>query len=395
MFSRFACLLCLTAAAYAGPQVTSTVTTKKESEIFKPFTGKLTANKVRVRAKPELDSPIIRQMSKNDLLLVIGEKGDFYAVAPTKESKAYVFRSYILDDVVEANHVNVRLEPHVDSPIIGQLQAGDRVYGTISSLNHKWLEITPPNGTHFFVSKEYVSHAGGPEFLANMEKRKSQVEEMLTSAFHTAEAQCKKPYEEMDPQQAIDQFQTITRNFTDFPEAITQAKEGLALLKETYLNKKIAFLESKAQLSPEVKEELLAKHQAESQEFFTDGSKVDPSLWSKRTAKSEHLTFWDTLEESLYLSWTAFHTGKNIDDYYCEQKANATVLTGTIEPYTFDVKNKPGDIHLRDSENSPVAYIYSTQVDLDQYEGKTVSLLVAPRPNNHFAFPAYYVFGVE
>lgn len=392
MFSRLVCFLSLCTAAFTAPAAPSAPAKKVES--YKSFTGKLLANKVRIRAKADLDSPIIRQMNKNDLLLVIGEEGDFYAIEPLKDTKAYVFRSYILDDVVEANHVNVRLEPHVDAPIISQLQAGDKVKGTICSMNHKWLEIAPPKGTHFYVSKEFVGQAGGPELIVNMEKKKAQVDELLTSAFLNAEAECKKSYEEMAPQHAIEQFQTILRSYADFPEAVNQAKEGLALLKETYLNKKIAFLESKAELSPIVKEELLAKHKAENAELFTDVA-VDPGLWSKRSAKPECLSFWDTLEESLYLSWTAFHHGKNLDDYYSEQKANASVLTGTIERYTFDIKNKPGDFLLRGPEDAPLAYLYSTHVDLEKYSGKTVTILAAPRPNNHFAFPAYFVFSVE
>lgn len=393
MVFRFVFFFCLCAYVYATPPTPAPVSAKKV-ESFKPFTGKLLANKVRVRAKPDVDSPIIRQMNKNDLLLVVGETQDFYVIEPLKDTKAYVFRSYILDDVVEANHVNVRLEPHVDAPIISQLQAGDRIKGTICSMNHKWLEIAPPKGTHFYVSKEFVGQAGGPELLITMEKKKAQVEELLTSSFLNAETECKKNFEEMAPQHVIEMFQSIMRNFADFPDAVNQAKEGLALLKETYLNKKIAYLESKAQLSPTIKEELLAKHKAENADLFTDVG-ADPSLWNKRTPKHEALSFWDTLEESLYLSWTAFHSGKNLDDYYSEQKANASVLSGTIERYTFDVKNKPGDYLLRGAEDAPIAYLYSTQVDLEKYLGKTVMILASPRPNNHFAFPAYYVFSVE
>lgn len=402
MYCRLICLsFCLASFVFAAPAVQPTpakpaqVTAKKEDK-FKSYTGKLIANKVRVRAKADLDSPIVRQMNKGDLLLITGEEGDFYKVEPVKGTKAYVFRSYILDNVVEANRVNVRLEPHGDAPIIAQLQAGDKVQGTTCAMNHKWLEIAPPKGTHFYVCKEYVSHAGGPEHLANMEKRKTQVEELLTSAYLNAEAECKKSYEEMAPQHAIEQFQTILRNFADFPDANTQAKEGLALLKETYLNKKISFLEATAELSPTAKQELLARHKSENTELFPEGSaKIDPSLWNKRPQKRDHLTFWDTMEESLYLSWTAFHSGKTFDDYYCEQKANASVLIGTVERYTYDVRNKPGDYILRSTDDAPVAYLYSTQVDLDKYAGKTVTILAAPRPNNHFAFPAYYVFSVE
>ncbi|HSX10806.1 MAG TPA: hypothetical protein VLF94_03705 [Chlamydiales bacterium] len=400
MFLRSACLMLslvtFAFAAPAAPPATAKPAQAKKEEKFKPYTGKLLANKVRIRAKADLDSPIVRQMNKNDLLLVVGEEGDFLMVEPLKDTKAYVFRSYVLDNVVEANRVNVRLEPHGDAPIIGQLQAGDKVQGTVCAMNHKWLEIAPPKGTFFYVSREFVGQAGGPEHLANMEKRKAQVEELLTSAYLNADAECKKSYEEMAPQQAIEQFQTILRNFADFPEAVSHAKEGLALLKETFLNKKISFLEATAELSPTAKQELIAKHKSESAELFpNEPAKLDPSLWSKRAPKGEDLSFWSTLEESLYLSWTAFHAGKTFDDYYCEQKASASVLTGTIERYTFDVRNKPGDFILRGAEEAPLAYLYSTQVDLEKYAGKSVTLLVSPRPNNHFAFPAYFVFSVE
>lgn len=367
-----------------------------KTENFKPFTGKLTANKVRIRAKADLESPIVRQMNKNDLLLVVGEEGDFYAIEPMKDTKAYVFRSYVLDNIVEASRVNVRLEPHVDAPIIGQLQAGTRVEGTLCSINPKWLEISPPKSAKFYVAKEFVGNAGGPEFLVSMQKRKAQVEELLSSTYMAAEEECKKNYEEMAPQHAIEQFQKIMRSFADFPEATNAAKEGLALLKETYLNKKIAYLEAKAELTTSAKEEMLAKHKEENSELFVnDQVKIDPALWKKKAHMGETLSFWDNIEESLFLSWTAFHTGKSLNEYYAEQKANASVLIGTIERYNYDVRNKPGDYILRGAEDTPVAYLYSTQIDLDQFTGKTVTILASPRPNNHFAFPAYFVFSVE
>lgn len=103
---------------------------------------------------------------------------------------------------------------------------------------------------------------------------------------------------------------------------------------------------------------------------------------------------WNTLEESLYLSWTAFHTGKKIEDFYAEQKANASVLKGKIETYLDTIKDRPGDFLLSHSDGS-YSYLYSTQVNLTEYVGKTVSVLASPRPNNHFAFPAYFVLTVE
>ena len=79
----------------------------KKTEVFKPFTGKVLANKVRIRTEPDLDSHIFRQVDKNELLLIVGENSDFYAVQPPKNTKAYIFRSYILDNIIEASRVNV------------------------------------------------------------------------------------------------------------------------------------------------------------------------------------------------------------------------------------------------------------------------------------------------
>jgi hypothetical protein len=394
------CFLLCAIGAFAAPQSPAAAGSSKGSsahEKFRPFTGRIAANKVRLRARPEMDSHIVKQVAKGDLLVVTGEEGDFYAVQPPKGTKAYVFRTYVLDGIVEANRVNIRLEPHPDAPIIGQLAQGEKVDGQVCPLNHKWLEISPPKGARFYVAKEYVSHAGGPDYAAAMEKRKAQLEEVLAAAYFAAEAECKKEYEQMAIQPVVDQFEAILKSGADFPDAAAAAKEGLALLKETYLQKKIAFLEAKASLSPEAKQELLERHRAEAQGLSQKLSKCDPDLFAKKNAKrnmSDKMRFWDTIEESLYLSWTAFHAGKKIDDFYAEQKANATVLQGTIEPYDPSVKNSPGDYVLR-GPNRTVSYLYSTQVDLSKHIGQEVTLLASPRPNNHFAFPAYFILGIE
>jgi len=389
---------CVDAAPSNPAKVQAPAQSAKKTETFKSFTGKVLANKVRLRAKPDLDGHIIRQVGKNDLLLIVAEEGDFYAVQPPLDTKAYVFRSYVLDNVVEANRVNVRLEPHVDAPIIGQLQGGEKIDGQICAMNHKWLEIAPPQTTKFYVSKEFISEVGGPDYLSMMAKRKAQAEESLSKAFFAAEVECKKAYEEMSILEPTEQFQAIVRNFSDFPEVSKQAREGLALLKDTYLQKKIAFLESKAELSSAAKEELLAKHKTESQELFADAA-TEPSAggWGRRAIARElndQMRKWDAVEESLFLSWSAFHTNRSLEDFYAEQKANASVIFGTIETYGHPVKNKPGDFILR-GDSSPLAYLYSTRVNLSACVGKKVSLLVSPRPNHHFAFPAYYVLSIE
>lgn len=371
-------ILLATGTLYSAPQ--PSFTSEKKAEAFKPFTGKVLSNKVRMRSKADLESHIVRQLGKQDLLLITGEEGNFYAIQPPKDLKTYVFRSYILDGVVEADRVNVRLEPHVDATIIGQLQAGTKVAGIPCATNPKWLEIAPPSGTHFYVAKEYVTYAGGPEFLAEMDKRKTQVETLLSSALCLAEMETKKSFEEMSSEEAVSKLQDIVHNYADFPEAVAQAKEALAVLKETYLQKKISHLEDERIAVP-LNGAAMAKKQAAN------------SLKSSRI-NTDDMQYWNVVEESLYLSWAAFHAGKKMEDFYQEQKANGTILSGKVETYKQSVKNKPGDYLLK-CDQSPSAYLYSTEVDLEKFVDKEVTILVSPRPNNHFAFPAYFVLAIE
>ena len=83
-------------------------------------------------------------------------------------------------------------------------------------------------------------------------------------------------------------------------------------------------------------------------------------------------------------------------DFDKEQQENSITLKGVIEPYQKPVKNKPGDYLLVSGiSNLPVAYLYSTKINLQDYIGMEIEVIASPRPNNHFAFPAYFVLKIE
>ena len=357
---------------------------------FKSFTGKITASKVRLRSNPDLDGHIISQLNKNELVLVVKDAKDFWAVKPINDIKAYVFRNYIIDNVVEADKVNIRLAPNLDAPIIGQLKQKDRVQGEVCSQNNKWLEISPPQSVHFYIAKEYITYAGNDNYYAQMKNRKNNVEELLNSGYFITQAECKKPYDEMGPHEAIEQFDTIIKEYSDFPQFVQQAKEGLALLQDNYLQKKIAYLESKANISHMEKNELLIA--VENVNSLDEQKVVTKAVSSKNITNK--MKFWDTLEHSLYATWTTFHPEKKLNDFYKEQEVNSITLAGIVESYSQSIKNKPGDFIVKQDGNEK-AYLYSTKINLDEYVGKKVTLTVSPRPNNNFAFPAYFVNDLE
>ncbi|MBI3236476.1 MAG: hypothetical protein HYZ48_02030 [Chlamydiales bacterium] len=348
---------------------------KRVQAPFSAFTGKVKGRKVRLRLQPDLDSRIIKELNKNDLLSIVGDKEDFWAVAPPAGIKTYVFRSFVLDNIVEANRVNIRLEPHLDAPIVGHLSMGDRVDGVISAINNKWLEIAPPAETRFYVAKDLIEFAGGPEVKVQMDKRKLSAEQILDATSLLSFSELRKPFDEIDFDRICKGFDLVISDYTDFPEYVDQAKESLASFQEAYLQKRISHLETLASIAPQAVEPL---------------SEIKEALYDI----SDKMKSWEPIEQALFSSWTKLGENQSLDQYYEEQKLAAVVLSGILEPYQSPVKSKPGDFILKDKD-VPVAYVYSTVVNLQNLNGKTVKLVASPRPNNNFAFPAYFVLDLD
>jgi len=355
---------------------------------FKPFTGKIKGKKVRLRVNPDLESHIVKELPKDDLVVIVGEKDDFWAIQPPNETKAYIFRSFVLDNVVEGNRVNVRLFPDLEAPIIGHLNAGTKLdHPEISSVNNKWFEIQPPEDTVFYMAKEFIEYAGGPELKAQVDKRKSTAEQFLDAAYLVSQAELCKSFEEMDIERVSRNFTTIVNEYSEFPEYIHQAKEALTALQEAYLQKKIAYLEARASITTE-KEEILKFEIEEPKEVTLAVEANDnPSI-------NDKMKMWEPIEEAIYHCWAQINEQKDQGSFYDEQKLNAMLISGMLEAYTAPTKNKPGDFILK-NKDIPVGYLYSTKVNLQQFVGKRISVLATPRPNNNFAFPAYFVLDVE
>lgn len=342
---------------------------------FSPFTGRIKGEKVRMRIQPDLEGPVVRELHKSELVSVVGDEGAFWIVQPPEGVKAYVFRSFVLDNVVEGNRVNVRIEPDLEAPIIGHLNAGDQVKGVVCESNKKWLEIIPPSQSKFYVAKDYIEFAGGPDLKVQLDKRKQTVQQLMEASSLLSKAELQKPFAEIDFDRLKRSFQTIIQDYADFPEYAEQAKELLAQTQESYLQKRIAHLESRAMLakSPATEEKPL----------------IETSLSS-----TDRMKMWEPIEEALHSAWARANDERSFEDFYDHERMASVHLTGILEAFVSPVKNKPGDYILKD-KNLPVAYLYSTQVDLHDYVGKQITLVGSLRPNRNFAFPAYFVHSVE
>lgn len=343
----------------------------KKLDAFKPFTGKVKGKRVRLRASADMEGTVIRELSQGELISIVEDKGDFWGVAPTKESKAYVFRSYVLDNTIEGTKVNVRLKPNTDAPVIAHLNTGDKIDGQVCTQNSKWMEIKAPESARFYVAKEYVDNIGGPDMKSQHEKRLSHGRQMLEASLSLAKAEMKKSYDRIDLEKITGPLKGLIEEFQDLAEIAQAAQSELTALQDSLLQKRINYLEDKARgISP--------------QEDFA----------KEADAVTEKMKMWEPVEEALYLSWSSMNEDKNVESYYEEQKLGAVAVSGIVEVYETTSRNRPGDYLVR--ENGQIkACIYSTKVDLQKLVGKKVTLYGLERPNNNFAFPAFFVVEAE
>lgn len=386
------------------------MTAQEETSSFEPFTGKVIGSKVRIRTQPNLEAHVVRETAPGELFGVVGEDNDYYAVMAPKGTKGYVFRTFILDGVVEGERVNVRLYPDIEAPVIGKLNTGDHVSASVSDINSKWLEVDLPESSHFYIAKEYVESKGPISLIATLEKRHKEATHHLSSAFLYAQSEIQKPFEQIDLDKVNEKFDNLIKEYEDIPDIAHRAYETNAVIQDIYVQKKIAFLESKAdrgsrghhieaehldrlaKLGFEIQPQVEEKDVVEIAEAASDTIGYSTPLADEEI--TDKMLGWQPFEESLYHLWAAANGESTIQEFYAEQEENSITLSGILEPYNRPVKNRPGDFLLR-SDHLPVAFLYSTKVNLEKLVGKSVTLIASPRPNHNFAFPAYFVLAIE
>jgi len=389
-----------------SPSNFATTSSSSGLTTFEPFTGRITKNKVRLRLQPTYDGQVLKDFKKNDLIVVVGEADDFYAIQPLSDMRAYIFRTFVLDHVVEGKRVNVRLKPETEAPVVAQLNSGDHVDGKIDANNPKWLEIKMPESTRFYIAKEYVEKYGDAGLRARLEKKQQEVYQLLQTTQAISQAEMQKPFDQINLDSIYSNYQHIQLDFTEFPEAGQKAKELQADLQAAYTAKKVAYLEDKTKNHASALEaknkQLNAELQAHKSKLAQLEQKSDKesALAINASAKPSqmplNMAVWMPVEEAFFDAWAKQTDQHDPNVFYNDQKKSGFKLKGIIDSYNRPVKNKPGDYMLVNSVSKlPVAYLYSTLINLQDYVGHEVSIIVSPRPNNQYAFPAYFVLSLE
>lgn len=364
-----------------------------------------------MRLQPDLSSPVVDLLEEGSYLMVLNEQGDFYSVAPLSGKKAFIYRPYVLDGRVEGSHVNVRLEPDVDAPVVTQLNTGDSVQGEVCAANPRWLEINMPENVQFYVAKEYLENIGGPELVTQRQKRQEEVNGLLQSAYLAGQKLLSHSQESSDLEDIEAQFARIRADYPDFPEYGSRADAVYQVVQQLYLEQKLAANKVGADQEmlvplevrlPSFDELAFGTHKEKVLEaplrVVADLETVSPTASAHSAIERDFVTdkmlAWEPIEERFFEVWSMHHNQENRDAFYAEQMLDGVTLTGIIEAYDRPVRNRPGDFLLVNN-NRPVAFLYSTRVNLEEKVGQQVTVRGLSRPNHHFAFPAYFVLGLE
>lgn len=334
-----------------------------------------------MRLQPSLDSTILRELTNGEMVVVTGENDEFYAIQPPADIKGYMFRTFVLDGIVEGNHVNVRLEPDLQAPIVVQMNSGERINGAISNRDKKWIELTLPQTVRFYISKDYVEKIGDAGYLNKYTKRQTEVSSLLTLASRNSQSELQKSFNQINIDGITKDLQKVISQYSDFPAEAAKAKELLATIQTAYLSKKVAYMES---IQP-----VAVAQPVQTQQPLTTVTPSKPSLSVKMAA-------WEPVEQSNYQIWAAQNGNASIEEYYQRQAEDAVSISGIVEAYSKPIKNKPGDfVLLNKTTHLPVAYMYSTKVNLQDYVGQEVTLQGAARDSRHFAYPAYFIISAQ
>ncbi len=370
-------------------------TTVSKQVSLEPFTGKVTRSRVRLRLAPHLDSQVYKELDRDEMLLITGEEDDFFSVIPPQEVKGYVFRTYVLDGIVEGNHVNVRLEPDTTAPILTQLNNGDRIEGVIAPNNTKWLQIQLPEDARFYVAKEFVTKIGNKNLFASLQKRKEELNKSLSSIEAAMQQELQKPFSEIAIAPIANRLNNIISNNQDLPQQTEKAKDLLHHLQEIYLAKSVSNNASYQRVSVSH-----TQKETPTQQAISSDAKIASSGEEKAASKSQAAPFeqvdWSNKETDIIECAIEEQQATSTEDFYAHDREKAQSLRGIIKPYERVVKNRPGDFVLVDPKTGiAFAYLYSTQCPLKEYIGKEITVVASPRPNNYFAFPAYFVYHVQ
>ena len=122
---------------------------------------RVAADHVNLRAKPQLTAEVVVQAAYDDRLAAreIGE--EWVEVAAPAAADLWVMKTYVQApaNTIGANRVNVRAGPNINYNVVCTLSLGDKV--DVRGEEQEWIKIAPPPGAYLWVHRDLVEILSG------------------------------------------------------------------------------------------------------------------------------------------------------------------------------------------------------------------------------------------
>ncbi|MBM3248836.1 MAG: hypothetical protein FJZ10_05415 [Candidatus Omnitrophica bacterium] len=127
-----------------------------------PFVAQATSETLNIRAGYNINFEVVYKLKKDDKVTVLEKKFNWCKVGLPEGSSCFISTKYVnrivdRDAAVGADRVNVRARPDLKSSVLCQLGKNDPV--TIVEDNDKdWYRIYPPKNCYGWVNEKYLKY---------------------------------------------------------------------------------------------------------------------------------------------------------------------------------------------------------------------------------------------
>lgn len=126
-----------------------------------PFIGKVNTNIANVRSGANVNFEILGKLKKGQKVVVLGKTQTWLKIKLPEDMPVFINSQFVQvrlesSGTISANRVNVRAKPDIKSNILTQLNKGDIV--NILSKKDDWLKIKPTSACAGWISEELVDY---------------------------------------------------------------------------------------------------------------------------------------------------------------------------------------------------------------------------------------------
>ncbi len=109
---------------------------------------------VNLRAKPNINSEAVGQVSEKDELQAIRFLNEWVEIATPQSVDLWVLGDYVNDGVIAGDDVNVRAGAGINFNIVGRLAQGENV--VVRGVQGPWVSIAPPEKSSLWIHSAMV-----------------------------------------------------------------------------------------------------------------------------------------------------------------------------------------------------------------------------------------------